>query len=292
MATSAGLGMLLAMLAGAMNALGAILQKSAVNQIIARQLPGSFTRQFSRDPVWLSGLGASLGLGTIFNLAAQNRIGPALTPALTASGMIWLALGSARLLGEKLTASEWLGIFSLVSGIGLLGASGLQIAANTVNLLDPGLQGRLAAFSLGLVILWLLLWGAARRLRGLLHGLALALGAGLPFCLSNLWILPMLISFGPVFQGQAQATERVIFVLACLTLILSNLLGIRLTQEAYRFAPANKAQPLQQIPTQVAPILIFLLVFERSLSPLAAWMVPAGVGLILAGGFLLGRRRF
>lgn len=285
------LGILLAILAGTMNAVGAILQKSAINRIISRAQQGSFTARFIRDPIWISGLAVSIGLGTIFNFAAQNRIGPALVPALTASGMIILAFGSAKLLNEKLKAFEWLGIFSLIIGISFLGFSRLQIPKSEVDLLDRETQIRIAVFSFALILCWGFTWLTAKKVKTSSKGLLMAVSAGFPFCLSNLWILPLLITIDPVFTGASRLAETVIFILSCIILIITNMLGIRQTQEAYRFAPANKAQPLQQVPTQIAPILIYLSVFQRPISDIALFLVPSGVTLILTGGFLLGKRR-
>jgi len=285
------LGVIFAILAGSMNALGAILQKSAVNRIISRAYEGSFTAHFVRDPTWLAGLAASIGLGTVFNLAAQNRIGPAPIPALTASGMIILAIGSAKMLNEKLKPTEWLGILLLVIGIAFLGFSRLEIQRSEVDLLNGGMQYRLASFSLGLVFCWVLSWWLAQRVSHISRGLLLAISAGLPFCISNLWILPMLMTIGLVFSGTARIAQIIIFILSCLILVMTNALGIRQTQESYRFAPANKAQPLQQVPMQIAPILIYLYVFQRAITEAGSILVPLGVTLILVGGFLLGRNR-
>lgn len=102
--------------------------KSAVNRILARSWEGSFTAQFVRDPLWITGLACNMGLGTILVLTSQNYIGPALVPGLAAAGMmITLAFGSARLAGEELKFSEWVGIFCLVFGIAALGLSRLEI---------------------------------------------------------------------------------------------------------------------------------------------------------------------
>jgi multidrug transporter EmrE-like cation transporter len=291
MSTDYVLGIMCAIVAGTMNALGAILQKSAINRIISRAQTGSFTASFVRNPIWVMGLVVSIGFGTIFNMSAQARIGPALVPALTASGMILLAIGSAKMLNEKLKPSEWLGIISLVIGIASLGFSRLQIPRSEVDLLDHATQFRIGAFSVALVFCWWLSWVIAQRVKKLSRGLLLAISAGLPFCLSNLWILPLLMTIGLVFSGSAQRVQVIIFILACLTLVITNMLGIRQTQESYRFAPANKAQPLQQVPTQIAPILIYLFVFQRSITGFAIMLVPVGVTLILTGGFLLGNRR-
>jgi drug/metabolite transporter (DMT)-like permease len=284
-------GITFALLSGVTNALGAILQKSAVNRIIARSQSGSFTAQFVRDPIWIAGLVISMGFGTILNLSAQSRIGPALVPGLAACSMVVLALGSTRLLGEKLKPTEWIGILLLVLGIASLGLSKLEIPKNEVNLLNRETQNRLILFSAALVFFWWTSWLLAKRTRNLSRWLIQAVSAGVPFCLSNLWILPMLITIGPVFSGSARTAELVIFIISCSILVFTNMLGIQQTQESYRYAPANKAQPIQQIPTQIVPILIYLIVFQRVIAGASLILVPMGVSLILAGGTLLAQRK-
>jgi drug/metabolite transporter (DMT)-like permease len=289
MAGDYALGVFFAILCGVMNALGTLLQKSAVNKILLRTHEGSFTAQFMRSPIWLTGLVVTVGLGTTFNLASQSRIGPALVPALTSSGLIILAIGSVKLLRERLKPSDWMGIVCLVFGIALLGFSELEIPQSAVDLLNYQTQHRLVSFSIGLLLCWGLSGSLAQRIY-LSRGLLLAFSSGLPYCLSNMWILPMLMTIGLVFSGKAQVVQVVIFIVSCIILVSSNLVGIRQTQEAYRFAPASKALPIQMVPTQIVPILIYLLVFQRSITGVAILLVLLGVAFILIGGFLLGKR--
>ncbi len=284
------LGVLFALLSGCLNAAGNILQKGAINRIEARRAEKSFAASFLRSPRWLAGLATGMGLGTVFNLLAQNRIGPALVPGLLSVSLIVLAFASARLLHEHLKPLEWLGILSIVTGIALLAFSHLQVPRLEVDLLSRALQVRLALFSLALLLCWGACWWAARNAADARWPL-LAFSAGLPFSLSNLWILPLLMTIGLVFSGRAQPAQVVIFILSCLLLVGTNVLAVRQTQETYRHAPANKAQPMVQLPTQIVPIPIYLFVFQRPILGAAQFLVPAGVVLILAGAFLLSRRR-
>jgi len=54
------LGLILAILSGAMNA-WARSYKKPVNRILSKTSQGSFTAQFTRDPVWLAGLAVTMG---------------------------------------------------------------------------------------------------------------------------------------------------------------------------------------------------------------------------------------
>lgn len=282
--------MFFAIMSGAMNAFGAILQKSAVNKIPVAERQERFMRRLLRSPIWLLGLGMSLGLGTFFTLSSQKLIGPALVPGLSASGMIILAIGSVRLMGEHLKRSELMGILMLICGISCLGASNLSIPSKEVDLADAALLTRISFFTVALALCWLSSFLLAQRASNESRGLVMAVSGGFPFCLSNLWILPLIITISLVFAEMAHPQQLVIFIVASVILVTTNLAGIRQVQEAYRFAPASKVQPIQQIPTQIVPILIYFIVFQRSATEKAIFLIPFGVIMIIGSGFLLGRR--
>jgi drug/metabolite transporter (DMT)-like permease len=285
------LGILLGLLAGVMIAMGSILQKTAVNRLVAERREGRFMGNLVRTPLWLAGLAIGHVLATFLILAAQSLIGPALLPALVASGLLILAIASTRLLHEDLKPSEWLGVALLAAGITLVGLSGLEIRRSEVDLLDGKILTRAAIFSAGLALYWGLTWLGALRLRGLARGLLLAVSSGAPYSLSNLWVLPFLITIGPVFSGAADPVYLVTLILSGLILALAVVLGLWETQEAFRYAPANKVLPIQQAPQQIAPILIYVFVYQRTAQGVALEVAIAGVVLILVGGFLLGNRQ-
>ncbi len=286
-----GLGMLCAIMSGAMNAFGAILQKSAVNKIPIDQREVHFMPRLLRSPAWLLGLGMSMGLGTIFTLLSQKLIGPALVPGLSASGMIILAIGSVKLIGERIKPEEMLGIVMLILGIFFLGYSNLIIPSDEVDLLDRDLLLRIFIFTIGLSLCWLLSFLLAQRAQNQTRGLIMAVSGGFLYCLSNLWILPLIITIGMVFAGIARHIQVIIFIIASIMLVTTNLAGIRQVQEAYKFAPASKVQPIQQVPTQIVPILIYFIVFQRTAAGNVMILIPIGVIMIIVSGFLLGKRK-
>ena len=286
-----GLGILAAILSGGLHAFGAILQKSAVNRIPVAERDDRFMRRLLRTPAWLLGLALSFGLGTVFNLLAQRLIGPALVPGLTASGMLVLAVAAVRLIGEHLRPLEMLGILLLVAGTGLLGWSRLAIPADQVDLLDHALLLRILGFTVVLGACWFLSFWLARRAPSRSRGLWMAVSGGFPFSLSNLWILPMLLTIGSVLAGTALIVEVFLFLVSCVLLVGTNAAGIRQTQEAYKFAQASRVQPIQQIPTQIVPILLYFFVFRRTASGLPLLLVPLAVVMIISAGFLLGERK-
>lgn len=285
------LGLLCGFLSGVMNALGAILEKGAVNRLSDEQRAAGVMKHLTRSPRWWAGIVCSFGFGTAFVLTAQRLIGPALVPALTASSLIVLALASVRLLDEHLRPFEYLAILSIVVGMAFLGWLHLDIPAAQIDLFAPGLLGRLSVFALTLGALWGGTYLAALRLTGQGRGLLLAVSAGFPFAISNLWILPLLLTIGAVFGGTANGLQVVLFALSCLILVGTNVYGVSQTQLAFCFAPASKVQPIQNLPTQIVPILIYFLVFERTLPPVRLPLVVLAVSLILLGGWGLSRRK-
>lgn len=284
-------GFVCAILAGVMNALGALLQKKAVNRVVSRTGSEKFASKFLHEPLWLVGLGVNVVLGSLMNVLAQNSIGPALVPGLSASGLIILALGSAKLLGEKLTTWEWGGIFSLVFGMALLGFSNLAISTGEMNLLDRDLQLRFLLFLGMLGVGWGLSWLLAGKTMEISRGKVLAASSGLPFSMSNMLVMPILLSAGPIFAGTALGLHFGILFSSLLLLLGVNVFGIWQTQLAYRFSPANKVMPIQSIAVQVVPIIIFLFIFQRSFTNISMIITPLAIVLILAGGFLLGMRK-
>lgn len=291
MPSSYWLGIFSALLSGALHACGALLQKSVVNRIPLAERDDHFMQRLLRSPAWLGGLALSFGLGTVFNLLAQGLVGPALVPGLSSAGMILLAAAAVRFLGERLRPTEVLGIVLLVAGTALLGWSRLDIPAAEVNLLEPGLLWRILWFSAVLGACWLSTFELARRAAPDSRGLLMAVSGALPFTLSNLWILPMLLTIGKVFGGTASGIEVVLFVVACVILVGTNAAGIGQTQEAYKWAQASKVQPIQQIPGQIVPILLYFVVFRRSVSGQALLWIPLAVVMMITAGFLLGQRK-
>ena len=283
-------GVLCAVMSGVMNAFGALLEKRAVDHTPVEKRSDQFMRHLLRNPRWLLGFFLSVGPGTFFVLTAQSLLGPALVPGFTATGLILLAIGSVVLNGERLNLADALGIVLMVGGVSLLGYSNLSVTSREVGQVGSALLVRLLLFSAALALCWLFTHLLARRAQDQPRGLLLAVSGGYPYALSNAWILPLILTIGSVFAGQADLLQGIVFALACVMLVSTNLVGVRLIQEAYKFAPASKVQPILQIPVQTAPILLYFAVYRRPGPQVAAYLIPLGVGLIIASGFLLGNR--
>ena len=280
-------GIVFALLAGAASQAGHICQKLVVNQEPARA-QGFFARLLRR-PLWLAGIFLEIGLSTVFFLLAQVRLGPALIPGLMATGLIVLAVGSAWIVREALSLGELLGMALLIASAVLLGRSRLAIDLGSFDILERGFLGRAALFSAAVVALFL-----ACRLprRGLNPGPRLALGSGLLYVLSNFWVGPFTGAVLRLFRGELELAVWAMFAFGSVALVLTNLFGIAELQRAFRVSRAAVAVPLQTLPTQVAPGLVYLLVFRLPPPSRASlWLFALGACLILASSFLIGRRQ-
>ena len=293
-------GIVLALLAGVASQAGHICQKLVVNEVAGRSTSGGraadgdrpaasgFFGRLLRRPLWLAGLVLEIGVSTVFFLLAQVYLGPALIPGLMASGLIVLAVGSAWIVRETLGFGEVLGIVLLISSAVLLGGSRLAIDLAAFDILDFAFLRRALIFTVVVTGLFFAFRLPARgRGLGPLH----ALGSGLLYVLSNFWVGPFTGAVLRLFRGELTLPVWGMFAFTSAVLVLTNLFGIAELQQAFRVSRAAVAVPLQTLPTQVAPGLVYLLVFRLAPpSRSAVWLFALGVGLIVASSFLIGTR--
>jgi hypothetical protein len=292
-------GIVFALLAGCASQAGHICQKLAVNRETAQAKPAfsgerGFFARLLRRPLWLAGLALELGAGTVFFLLAQVRLGPALIPGLMATGLILLAVGSAWIVREALGFGELLGIALLLASAVLLGRSRLAIDLSSFDILDAGFLLRSAAFSAAVTALFFALRlrpVAGRGAKAAIRGVPAALGSGLLYALSNFWVGPFTGAVLRLFRGELGLPVWAMFAFGSAALVLTNLFGIAELQKAFRVSRAAVAVPLQTLPTQIAPGLVYLLVFRLPPpSRGSLWLFALGAGLILISSFLIGWR--
>jgi drug/metabolite transporter (DMT)-like permease len=287
------LGVFLAILCGVLMNCGLLLQKKVINEIPKEARHTRFMRTLFKRPLWVAGFLLEFVGGAVTFMLAQNIIGPALVPGLLATGYIVLVIGSIRILGETLTKVEYFGMGLLIFGIGLIGLSALEINNGMVReaLDDPAAVFRIVLFTAILFVLWVGTHLAALRSKRR-KGVIMGFSNGFPFSLSNFWIAPLIALIWIVLGGKGTTVQVVFFVVSCIIMILVNLLGIRQTQEAFKFGDAHNVIPMQQIPVQIAPILYYFAVF--SLNPpssISVLYILSGVLLIIVSGFFLSRRQ-
>lgn len=281
------LGVFLAILAGSTTQSGSVLQKKVVNEVAGET---KFMRSLVKRPLWILGIILSFGVSSIFYLTAQLFIGPALIPGLMAFGLIVLALGSVKIVGEKLKREEILGILLMILGTFFLGVSGLSIDIAGTNLLEIGFIIRTTIFTIIIVLLSLFCHIFQKRVEKF-KGILLAVLSGFMFALSNFWISPLMGVITDIFNGTFNLAQIVIFILSVIILILSNVFGLATIQLAYRVGQASNMVPIQQVPTLIAPIFIYFSIFLL-VPPSVFSVIYLIVGIILIGtsSFLLGKR--
>ncbi|MFX1573578.1 MAG: hypothetical protein ACFFB0_12580 [Promethearchaeota archaeon] len=281
------LGVSLALLAGSLTQFGTVLQKKVVNDLSEEP---EFMRSLVKQPLWILGVIISFGISSIFYLSAQLFIGPALMPGLTAFGLIVLALGSAKIVGEKLKREEIIGIILMILGTFLISMSGLSIDITETNLLEIGFAIRTTIFT-GIIILLSLLCQHLQKKYNKFKGILLAILSGFMFVLANFWVSQFMSVIANILGGIFNLAELIIFIISIVFLILSNMLGLVTIQHSFRVAKASSMIPIQNIPILIAPIFIYFLVFL--LVPPNIFSIITlimSIILIMISSFLLGKR--
>ncbi|MFX1387770.1 MAG: DMT family transporter [Promethearchaeota archaeon] len=281
------LGVFLAILAGSTTQSGSVLQKKVVNEVSEE---AKFMKSLVKQPLWILGVILSFGVSSIFYLTAQLFIGPALIPGLMAFGLIVLALGSVKIVGEKLKTEEIIGIILMILGTFFLGVSGLSIDITETNLLELGFIIRTIVFTIIIVFLSLICHIFQKRVEKF-KGILLAVLSGFMFALSNFWVSPLMGVITDIFSGTFNLAQIAIFITSIIILILTNVIGLATIQLAYRVGQASNMVPIQNVPTLITPIFIYFLIFL--LAPPSIFSVIyliTGIILIGTSSFLLGKR--
>ncbi len=281
------LGVSLAISSGLSNNLGTVFQKKVINALPDE---AKFFRSLVKKRLWLSGLILQYGLGAIFYMIAQLFIGPALIPGFMASGLIVLAIGSLKIVGETLNKAEFIGIFLMILAFFLLGISELSIDIAHTNLVEISFLIRIIIFTL-VVILFSFICYILQRESKRFKGILLATLSGLLFVLSNFWVSPLIGVIAKILSGTFDLGELLIFIISCIILILSNVLGVMTIQKSFTVGQASNLVPIQQVPTLIAPIVIYFLIFLLTPpSIFSIYYLIIGLSLIIISSFLLGKR--
>jgi uncharacterized membrane protein len=109
---------------------------------------------------------------------------------------------------------------------------------------------------------------------------------------SNFWVAPLSGTIIDVLSGVATTSEWIFFVLSCVLTTLGAVMSTANQQSAFKYGQASILTTLQQVPTQLAPAFIYLLVF--GLSPPQWYSLPllfAGTALMFASFYLLAARK-
>ena len=281
------LGVSFAISSGLSNQLGTVFQKKVINELPNE---AKFFRSLVKKKLWLGGLILQYGLGAIFYMTAQLFIGPALIPGFMASGLIILAIGSIKIVGETLNKAEIIGIFLMILAFFLLGISELSIDIAHTNLVEISFITRIIIFTL-VVSLFCFICYILQQKSKKFKGILLAILSGLLFVLSNFWVSPLIGVMAQIFSGSFNLGEMLIFIISCIMIILSNVLGVMTIQKSFTVGQASNLVPIQQVPTLIAPIVIYFLIFLLAPPTIfSIFYLIIGLTLIIVSSFLLGKR--
>ncbi|MFW9971032.1 MAG: hypothetical protein ACFFDF_12635 [Candidatus Odinarchaeota archaeon] len=282
------LGVFLAILSGSINNIGLVLQKKVVNEVPSE---AKFFRSLVKKPLWITGVLMELAIGSVFFMVAQIFIGPALIPGLMAFGLIFLAIGSIKIVGETLKKEEIIGIIIMILAIFLLGLSELSIDITSINILAFNLIINMIIFTIVLFLGSIFCQILQRKFENL-KGILLAISSGFQFSLTNFWVAPLMAVIAHVFEGNATLGELFLFIASAVILIVANILGIMKIQQSFQVANASRMIPIQQVPIQITPIIAYFFVFTLmppTIFPII--YVIFGVFLILISSSLLAKRQ-
>ncbi|HUW89347.1 MAG TPA: hypothetical protein VMV43_02370 [Candidatus Nanopelagicaceae bacterium] len=229
--------------------------------------------------------------GLVFYFIAIIFIGPALVPGLMSVGLIILALGSVKILREKLGKEEIFGILVMIVGVTLLGLSNLSIDVFTFNILDSGFILRLIVFTIVILSLGFL-FEILRRKHEKFKGLIMAIEAGLILSLNTVWASPGTTVVTHVVDGIIIEEEIIFGIIIGIILLLIVTIGITIGQISLKYGQANILVPLTSVPIQVIPVLAFFIIF-LSMPPNILSLIYLIIGLIfiISSSFLLSRRQ-
>ncbi len=283
------IGVMFAIISGIINNLGTVLQKKVVND--KSDEDSKLMKYLIKSPLWLIGLLMQLVIGSVFFMLAQLYIGPALISGFMAAGLIVLAIGSVYIIGESLKKVEIIGILLMILGITFLGFSELSIDIVNTNLMDLAFVANVVVFTVVFSLIAIICEIIAKKDKRL-FGILLAISSGCMFALSNFWISPLMSVFAKVFEETASWGELIWFISAAIILPLVNLIGIARIQTAFTEGQASNLIPIQQVPIQISPIIVYFFVFLLAApSIISTIYMLVGIILIILSSFSLGRRQ-
>lgn len=281
-------GVLLAILSGIFANIGLLLQK----KVIAK-LPddSKFMKSLVKDPLWLFGLVLYVVISVIFYILAQLYIGPTLVPGLLALGIIILVLGSVKLIGDKLKGIEVMAIILMILAAFLLSFSGLSIAISEKNFLEFGFVVRMSVFTC-IVFLLAIFLEIFQKKNEKFRGTFFAIISGAMYSLSDFWISPFLGTITRLQGGIYALGEIFLLVISSIILGITFIIGTIKLQQSFKFGIASNMATIQQVPVNIAPIIVYLLIFL--LTPPSVFSIVfliLGSILIIISSYLLAARQ-
>ena len=292
MATNYVLGILFGLLSGNLSNFGNVLEKKAVIDIPKEERDQNFGKKLLKSPLWLTGFVLATFIDPIFFLIAQDllgtELGPTLVPGLMASGLIVLAIGSVKIVGEKLGKVEYIGIALMILGMLFLAFSNLESGSGDIT--NPDFITRMTIFTIVIFIFLAITAYSARVIeKESFKGILISISVGFAFVLSNFYTSIVITSIKGLSTGDIAIF--IIFIIAVIILLTTNFYGIARLQVAFKYVDASKAIPLNLGPQQIVPIFAYILVFALIPGPLPIFLIVSGIIVILISGYLLVKRQ-
>jgi len=284
------IGILLGLTSGFVNNMGLVFQKMAINKLPEGQ---KVTRRLLKNKLWLLGYTVNGYLPLPFSVFALYFIGPALLPGLEGSGMIFLTIGSLKILRENLKLSEIVGILLVILAIFSLAFSGLSVDITNYEyyLSSPDFFIRVTLFT-ALVVLGSIVFLVLRRTRKSRLGVLNALDSGFMWVVNNFWFALIMAVVAHILLGTFVWMEVLILASAIPLLLSTEFLGVYRLQKSFEFGQAANMRPIQQTPIQIAPIFYFFALYLLPPpSELALPLAVIGIAFLLTGMYLLSRRQ-
>jgi hypothetical protein len=282
------LGVFFAILGGFSHYLGLITEKHVINKMPVEL---KLMKTLIKEPLWLFAIFIRFGIGSLLFIFAQMIIGPAITPGLMASGLIILAIGSIKILGEKLNYMEISAIIVMIIAVTFIGLSGLSIEIGEENLLDSAFLVRMF-ISTGFLATIAIIFQAIQKKFLHFKVILLALISGLMLSLNNFWIAPFIWALGHMFGNLFYIETFLLFLVSSVILITANIFGVIKMSQAFRSGKASFLAPIQNVPVQLTPSILYFFVFMMTISTaISIILFIFGVALIISSSFILGKRQ-
>ncbi len=280
------LGVLAGILSGIVFTASSILQKRAINAI-GDTAP--FFLNLARSPLWLLGFALSFAIGAPLSMASYMAIGPTIPPALGSLGLAAVPVLARLFLGERPAALSYAGAAAVALAVACIGLSGMAIAPEGINWLDPGFLLRAAAAFGSVLLVAAACLGSGLLPRGA-GAMPLALAAGAFQAVANALMAPIAGQLGLLVSGNLGLAGFLIAGLASIALASVNLGAIAVAQLALRKGTAAMVVPIQQLPIQLTPLVFHAVLYRGGFGAAGkAALLGSGLVLLIAGSFALGR---
>lgn len=263
-------GMVLGMVAALMLNVGKGVQKQKVHVFLEGR--GMFRRAHRRDLlIWLFGLTLTGTASIPYSLALSFSESPSTISAMTGIGLIGMAVYAIKVIGERLTRWDALGIALVVVGTSVLGYMGSRQHGSDRAFDDSSLITSLCILG-GLAVIVAIGGWLQRRIHGVAFGVAAGVLLGATLFLGD----AALVRAGGDFFGQFENPYPYVALGVALLALTTTQLGFL------------RGRALEVVPAVNSAMIVTPLILERWIyGTLPGLTQLSFVGVIVAGVILL-----